>query len=104
MGKKLINEMAEDIKMIMIQIDLFGMKYKTEDIEKIISNMKTTNSNLEAWPMPETMRKAEIMKAQVRTFSKLYELLKVRAEQLKIQKSSELTAGQTVLKAMGLSD
>jgi hypothetical protein len=99
---ELIADLADDVRLLMIYVDILSLKYQIADIEKIISDMDRANSYLEAWPFPETMRKAEIMTAQTTTFKRLIDLVKARKTQLEIQHQISDTASDIVLKGMGL--
>jgi hypothetical protein len=99
---ELIADLADDVRLLMIYVDILSLKYQIADIEKIISDMDSANSYLEAWPFPETMRKAEIMTAQTTTFKRLIDLVKARKTQLEIQRQISDTASDIVLKGMGL--
>jgi hypothetical protein len=100
--KELVERVAEDVKPLMIYLDMFLMKYNIEDINRIIENMEDGNSTLAAWPFPETMRKAEIMISQTETFIKFRDLLKTRISQMEIQRKPDSTPGKDLLRAMGL--
>jgi len=100
--KELIEKVAEDIKPLMIYLDMFLMKYGIDDINDIINNMDSNNSSLAAWPFPETMRKAEIMEAQTETFRKFRDLLQTRISQVDVQRKPDSTPGQDLLRAMGM--
>jgi hypothetical protein len=100
--KELAESVAADLLPIMIQFDMLNLKYKLDDLKQILGKMRHHHSMLDAWPFPETMRKAEVMKAQTDTFEAFVILLEVRQKQLAIQREPDLTPGQEVLRAMGL--
>lgn len=100
--KDLVKNIAEDILPLMLQIDMLCIKYKVDDLKEILEKMRDDVSTLEAWPFPETLRKAEIMGAQTETFAAFVKLIETRQSQLETQRKPDTTPGAEILKAMGL--
>jgi hypothetical protein len=96
-------EIASDMLPILLSLDVFSARHDIDNLKRLVGKMSQDVGFLEAWPFPETMRKAEIMKAQVETFRQFVSLLEARREQFKIQNKEDETPGNGVLKHMGLS-
>lgn len=77
-------------------------EFDTAQLEETLEAMQDQTSTLAAWPFPETMAKADSMKATNETFKALLELIKCRENQkkesMKIEKG---TSGDRVLKQLG---
>ena len=77
-------------------------EFDISQLEETLEAMEGQTGTLAAWPFPETMEKAESMKATNETFKALLELIKSRANQKKkAMESAKGTAGNQVLKQLG---
>ena len=100
--KELAQSIANDILPILLQIDMLCIKYKVDDLKKILQDMRNNVSLLAALPFPETMRKAETLGAQTQTFAAFVQLIEIRRSQLETQRKPDTTPGAEILKAIGL--
>jgi len=96
-------QIAAFVHPIMIAIDFIinDDKFNLEDMEDAIHDMREHNGFLEAWPFPETMRKADEQKATLNTFEAIIDLLKARMKQVEEAKKPDITLGAEVLRQLG---
>lgn len=99
---KFVQQIAVNILPVLFYIDSLNEQFRVENLKEIILKMDNDCSFLEAWPFPETLRKAEVMNGRTKTFTALVKLMEARKEQLEIDKKPDSTIGQDVLKAIGL--
>jgi hypothetical protein len=99
--KKFIQQIAANILPVLFYIDSLNDQFRIEDLNEITLRLRDDCSFLDAWPFPETMRKAEVMNGRTKTFVALVKLMEARKEQLEIDKKPDTTPGQDVLQTLG---
>jgi len=74
-----------------------------EDYEQAAKDMREPIGRLEAFPFPETLNKAEVMRVECEVFDAVIEVLRVRLRQRDLLiKGGSFTTGEQILRMMGL--
>ncbi len=84
-------------------IDSAVRVFEVDRLKESLEAMKDQTSTLAAFPTPETMDKAESMKASNELFEKIIDMMELRKKQKEITvKQSKGTVGNDILKQMGM--
>lgn len=91
---------ADQIKMILIPLQLLMQSTSIESMEKLLEQMEETEYTLTALPLPETQNKAELIKKKNHLFKCMIELMKsIDAVMNHVDKAN---VGNELLARMGL--
>lgn len=94
---------AEVLTPIISIIDQAVKLYDVERLKETLADMRSQTGYVQAWPMQETMDKADSMKLANEMYGHIINMMEIRINQRNLAMSQqEGTAGNQVLKQLGL--
>lgn len=97
-------ELSEKILLPIIKvIDKASVEYDVDRMKETLKEMESQTGYVGAWPMEETMDKADNMKLVNAMYSHIVDMIEIRIKQKKLVSfQHKTTAGNEVLRQLGL--